>query len=203
MSRFSLAQLRQFALFWAVLVYALLDLLLDDALADGSTSGSKALQVVLSSISLLVLLSLGQFAAVKIWGRHLLKTWVYVSSSGNYGLATFSIAQGNVVYRVDLYRDAEDVLAALDLEPGYAGRCLGHATSNAVTYKDDRVDLIYEVENSRSDYAQREGILSLQLLHKGSGMKGYWRSSSETGEARRGELNFMTVADFRAVQAAA
>ncbi|HEX6682291.1 MAG TPA: hypothetical protein VF062_05825 [Candidatus Limnocylindrales bacterium] len=144
--------------------------------------------VIISALSLAVLVRGIQRLLLVSWARPVLGQWVYISSSGNWGLADIGIRGGEFTYSVQLYRTEQDTMAAVRQEPGFVSRCFATVTSAGVTYEKGQVELVYKISNAEEGYAPRSGMLTLSPLSP-TAMKGYWKSDIMGEEASRGVLN--------------
>ncbi|GAA4207847.1 hypothetical protein [Actinocatenispora rupis] len=150
-----------------------------------------------AALSLTLIVRTLQRLLLSAWGRPILGRWVYESSSGTWGLARIDIHGGDLRYSVQLYPTEETVLAAVRNDPDAVTACFATVHSAGATYADDRLELVYKIEQTSQAYEPRTGILVLRPLNRRT-MKGYWSSDITTGEARRGTLDMRRARYVRA-----
>jgi hypothetical protein len=146
------------------------------------------LAVLASTLSLAVVVRGLERILLASWASPVLGTWVYRSSSENWGLAIISLRGGELNYSVQLYQTQDDVMAAVREESSFVARCFATVSAVGVTYEKGQVELIYKINQAHSDYQLRSGMLTLSPLSP-STMKGYWKSDILGQESSRGTLD--------------
>ena len=159
--------------------------------------------VLISALALGLIVRFVERVLLKIWASPVLGSWIYESSSGNWGLASIHFVGNLLKYKVDLFPDAKSVHAALNNEDGFGEKVFASVDSISVEYDHGKLSLIYVITQTDSSiYAPREGILKLIPLSGGSAMKGFWKSdysnpdTKDGASPRSGILNLVRVEQF-------
>lgn len=196
----SLPTIRSVSLSLGSVVYSITAVSLLPFLKNVEKNGAWAsiLSVLVSALALGLLVQSIQHTLLNIWAKPVLGSWVYNSTSGNWGLATIHLIANELKYNVNLYPDEDSVRAAGNKEYLFHEKIFASVDSISVEYSGGTINLIYVITQTDSAfYVPREGILKLTPLPGGSAMKGWWKSDIEGSDSpRRGQLNLLRLRYF-------
>ncbi len=107
------AGVRNLAFTIGLFIYATLDTLITADFISRHISSShpdllNAALIAARSVQLAATILLVEKVALRWWARRILGVWAYYSASGNFGLAEIRLVNGELNYRVQLYRSAEN-----------------------------------------------------------------------------------------------
>lgn len=163
----------------------------------GHSGWGAIVSVLISALALGLIVRIIQRVLLNFWSEPIRGTWIYESTSGNWGLARIQLVSGRLKYTVDLYPDEISVRAAANNDYRFVDKVLASVESISVEYSEAKVSLIYQINMTDEDvYAAREGILKLVPLPGGKSMKGYWKSDIEGEAPKHGVLNLVRVEQF-------
>jgi hypothetical protein len=170
-----------------------------------------ALRIVAAAISAvsLAFLFIGLRSALnRIWASPILGVWAYETvphdeskrADTGYGVAEIKLlARGEISYRVDLYRSAEDAVRALRDEVPVVP---SHGTANGLAVSFDETSgalwILYQVEYYSDLDPDREGHLFLRATGptKQRVLRGSWASDLHGRELSAGTMTMMRPAAF-------
>ncbi len=190
-------EVRNTALGLAIVGYTTLDTLAtSDFVHSHFSSVSPTVLTVLlilsKAIEFTTLFLILEAILLKIWARHILGCWAYRSESGNFGLATISLAAGRMKYRVELYKTKEEVIGALKKDVKV--RPFAQVHSLISEYEDGEFYTDYHIEHAEKTFMRRKGLLRLIPTTRRGVMTGYWHStytSPDPAQPNEGTLEFL------------
>ena len=191
---------REFAILVAALGYSIAsDVLVDDLLtvfAEALAIPVSVPRIFIGGFGILAFYAIVVRIIGMIHAWPLRGTWVLRSDTGEYGIATFPVRRGGPTYMADLYPTREDVVAALQGQPGSAERCFARLRSGEMERGEDGFTVLYEIRRSVPAYAPRKGILDIAPASRTRELRGFWHSTAPGGQ-RTADANSGAVTFFR------
>lgn len=196
----SQSTIRSASLSLGSVIYSIIAVSILPFLKDIEKNGAWAslLSVLVSALALSLLVRTIQYVLLNIWAKPVLGSWVYKSTSGNWGLATIHLIDNELKYNVNLYPDENSVRAAANGEYGFGEKIMASVDSISVEYNRGTLTLIYLItQTNKAIYAPREGMLKLTPLPGNSAMKGWWKSDIEgSNDPKSGQLDLVRLRNF-------
>lgn len=204
---FTQTRAEPFALTISTAVFAALVIVLSPALSDAGWL-PRIFAALLGAVSLSALFLTARWLLHLQWARPLLGVWVYRTiphdeskrSQTGYGVAEFSLRHdGQLGYRVDLFRALEDAVAAAT---GCSADTESHGTAVGLAQAFDEQSgalwILYQVQYYNDTEPNREGHLFVRAAgptgHKM--LRGSWASDLNGRELSAGVMTMMRPEDF-------
>jgi hypothetical protein len=150
--------------------------------------------IVVRGIQISTLYFIFESGLLRFWARHVLGKWGYRSDSGNFGLATITLAYGEFKYRVELYRKPGEVAAAM--EGDAVVQPFAHVYSRLSKYEDGKFDTDYHIEYTDGVFPKRKGLLTLLPTSDRRVLTGNWETMYEGAKLRSGRLDCLREPSF-------
>src|SRR4028118_684796 len=152
-------------------------------LAEPVTVTMRIAGLVLRATSLIFLVSVIERMILRWLTRRIRGEWIYQENSGYWGYARIFLQASRLRYSVDLYKNRDDLLEAL--QRGKPVPTMGHGDGRvSFLHADGRFTTWYHVP-AFLDYPERHGTLTLNPTNDPNNYHGRWERTGSLGPADR------------------